>query len=83
MGYKRFNENKHRMEWLYKNTQSHYGHGAYRSESGDRYYRYNDSYKSGHTKYLRRISNKRVRRNKERYNHAGYKRIYDYWWQLF
>ena len=39
------------------------------------------------TKYLRRISNKRIRKMKpeqlETLNYSKYKRVFDYWWELY
>ena len=38
-------------------------------------------------KYLRRISNKRIRKMKpeqlETLNYSKYKRVFDYWWELY
>ena len=38
-------------------------------------------------KYLRRLSNKRIRKMKpeqlETFNYSKYKRVFDYWWELY
>ena len=41
-------------------------------------------YRGHRSKYLKRISNKKIRRyNKEIKSRGGYKRIFDYWWEMY
>lgn len=82
-GYRRSKENRRRLKKLYESTKNSYGAGAWFSDRKQRYIRYAPSNTPGYTKYLRRISNRKVRHRKELLNHGAYKKAFDYWWTLF
>lgn len=83
MGYNRSIDDKRRLIKLYNKTKYSFGSGAYYNEKKKRFVRIYPSNTSGFTKYLRRISNRRVRRSKELLNRCQYRKVYDYWWTLF
>lgn len=82
MGYFRATEQKKRNIKVYYQTKNYYGAGVYYDDQKQRYIRYYPNSKSGLTKLLKRVSNKKVRNAKEIHNHCQYKRLYDYWWNL-
>ena len=83
MSYRRSKERNKRLKRLYEQTKHSYGSGAWYDDRKDRYIRYYPTNRTGYTKYLRRLSNRRVRRMKEfALNGSQYKKIYDYWWSL-
>ena len=54
--------------------------GAYYNEDKHRIIRY---YTGTRSKFLRKVSNKRVRRYNKLYaNYSGYRKIFDYWYIL-
>lgn len=72
-------EEKRRLRKLYEETFSKYGPGAFWSDRKERYLRW---YSNG--KELRTMANRRVRRKKnELYSKGLYRKIFDYWWELF
>lgn len=83
MAYKQAQNRKKHLLKTYRKTRTKYGAGVWFDEDKGLYIRYTPSNISGYTKYLRRLSNKRVRRSKEFYNYSSYKKLYDYWWTLF
>ena len=83
MSYRRKREDERRLKRLYDKTKHHYGAGVYFDKDKNRYIRYYASKRSGNTKYLKRQSNKRVRRSQSSMRHGQYKRLFDYWWELF
>lgn len=48
-----------------------------------RKYRLIRFYQGKRAKYLRRCSNKKVRRTKETYQRGQYRKVFDYWWRLW
>ena len=83
MGYFRSIENKRRLGNLYNETKSQYGNGAYFDEDKQRFIRYYPYGRPGYTKFLKRKTNKRVRKDNNLPRYSGYKRCYEYWWTLF
>lgn len=84
MSYRRSKERNRRLKKLYEETKHSYGSGAWYDEEKGRYIRYYPSSSTGYTKYLRRISNRKIRRMKEMsLKGCQYKKAFDYWWTLF
>ena len=83
MGYFRSIEDKRKLDSLYQETKHQYGSGVYFDEYKQRYIRYYTSGRSGYTKFLKRKTNKKVRKDNNLPRYSGYKRCYDYWWILF
>ena len=83
MGYKRNKQEHRRLKKLYEKTKHSYGAGAWYDDDKERYIRYSPSNTPGYTKYLRLMSNRKVRHSKELLNYGSYKKAYDYWWILF
>ena len=82
MGYRRSQERNRRLKKLYGDTKNSYGAGAYYDTDKGRDIQYSPRRHTGYAKYLRKISNRKVRRNKDHYNNGLYRRLYDYWWEL-
>ena len=80
MSHRRKVKEKHRLKHLYSQTQFSYGAGAYYDEDKKRYIRW---YAPRIGKFYRRISNKKVRREKYLVNGNTYKKYFDYWWELY
>lgn len=83
MAYKQAQKRKKHLMKTYMKTRNSYGAGVWFDEDRNLYIKYSPSNTPGYTKYLRRLSNRKVRRAKEHYNHSSYKKLYDYWWTLF
>ena len=82
MSHKRKTEEKRRLRRLYDETKNSYGAGAYFDERKNRYVRYSVSGRGGRAKYLRMVGNRKVRRAKKTSDHGGYRKVFDYWWEL-
>lgn len=82
MSYRRSCEEKQRIAKLYKKTKHKYGRGVYYDRNKERHVRYYIS-KRGRGKWLRRQSNKKVRKSQRLPIFCAYRRMYDYWWELF
>lgn len=82
MNHKSKREEKHRLKHLYEETSNSVCGGAYYSDKKQRYVRYWSCRTPGYTKYLRRISNRRVRHCKELMQGGQYKKLYAYWWEV-
>ena len=82
MSYHRCKERHRRLKKLYAFTKNYYGCGAYYDAKKHRYVRYSVG-RSGYKKYLKRKSNKKVRKAKCVNDYCDYKKLYDYWWTLF
>ncbi|MCI6366999.1 MAG: hypothetical protein MR911_10970 [Spirochaetia bacterium] len=80
MNYKSKQEEKRRLQKLYNKTKTSFGAGAYFDNKKNRIIRYY-IYPEG-KKFLKRLSRRTVRRNKEKLNGSLYKRLYDYWYEL-
>lgn len=83
MSYRRSKERNRRLKKLYDKTKNYYGCGVWYNDKKGRYIRYYPSNVTGYTKYLRRLSNRKVRKTKDIPNGNAYKRVFDYWWELF
>jgi hypothetical protein len=83
MAYKQAQNRKKHLLKTYKATKNSWGSGVWFDEQTGRYVKYSGSNTPGYTKYLRRMSNRKVRRAKDIGNHSNYKKYYDYWWILF
>ena len=57
--------------------------GVYKEERDGKEY-YKRYYRGKRSKYLKKLSNKKVRRyNGEISGKGGYKKLFDYWWELY
>lgn len=83
MSYHRAKERNRRLKKLYNETKNTYRAGAYYNEDKKRYIKYRPSNTPGHAKYLRKMSNRRVRRNVAIPKGSTYKKLFDYWWELY
>lgn len=83
MAYKQAQNRKKRLLKTYNETKYNYGSGVYYDKSSGRYIKYTASNTPGYAKSLRRLSNKKVRKNLNIGNFANYKKVYDYKWELF
>lgn len=82
MSFQRSQERKRRLKKLYDATKNSCCRGVYYDRKKKRYKRYSvgsESYK----RYLRRCTNKHTRKSDFIGNYGKYRRIYDYWWNLF
>lgn len=89
-------EHRRRLEKLYGNAGDWYpcpvGWSAYapfdwtnpgstRAHADDAYLkRY---YRSRYAKYARVMSNRKVRRTRNVPQHCGYRRVFDFWWEIY
>lgn len=82
MGYHGSRERNRRLKRLYSQSKNTYAaSGAYFDEDKDRIVRY---YRGKHSKVLKQLSSKKCRRIRlMALQHSQYKRIFDYWWELF
>ena len=82
MSYRRSQQENQRIKKLYAQTKHKYGRGVYYDKDKERYVRYYIS-KRGRGKWLRRQSNKKARKSTRLPNFCAYRRLFDYWWELF
>ena len=80
MSYRGSQERNRRLKKLYEQTRHQIGGGAYYSERKKSYVKYSASDSIRITKYLRRQSNRKVRKSNELANGNQYRKHYDYWW---
>ena len=52
-------------------------------EDEEGFVRYRRSYNPGRAKYLRKLSNRIVRKRKDVPSRGGYRKCFDYWWTLW
>ena len=84
MSYKRARERNRRLKKLYDKTKNSYGAGAWYDEEKERYIRY-----FCHDKDLKKTCRRTTRRRlKQQHlganlNRGAYKKVFDYWWELF
>lgn len=57
--------------------------GSYAEENSEDFVRYKRVYNPRRAKFLRRIANKKVRKSKNVPRRGGYKKVYDYVWELW
>lgn len=82
MSHKRKREDNRRLKKLYNETKNGYGAGAQYSEKKNRYIRY-----SCHNAWLkarcRKLTRKRLKNDIDApISKGGYKKFFDYWWEL-
>ena len=82
MGHQRKMEEHRRLRKVYIETRHSYGAGVYFYERKNRYVRYSVGSQRSRGKYLRNVANRKVRRSNNPSNHGGYRKVYDYWWEL-
>lgn len=82
MSYKRVEQRKKRLEKLYNETKHGYAAGVYYDRRKERYIRY---YRGN--KWLKvhcsRITRRKLKDTEAIYNRGQYKKLYDYWWELY
>ena len=83
MAYKQAQSRRKRLLKTYYKTKNNYCRGVWFDEDKSRYIKYSASNTPGYTKFLRRVSNKKVRKAKDIGSRSGYRRLYDYWWILY
>ena len=84
MSYQRKQEDNRRLKKLFDETQNSYGNGAYFDRRKKRIIKCSFSNGSTYPKYLKRQSNKKIRKIKHYLIKRGdYKKLYDYWWMLY
>ncbi len=82
MSYQRCIERNRRLEKLYRRTKNSVDRGAYYDSKKGRLIRFSCSGSSSLANSLRRRANKKARTTSDYANHAGYRRVFDYWWNL-
>ena len=83
MSYYGSKERNRRLKKCYNATKHQCIRGVYFDEEKCRYIRRYSMSKNGATKYFRKISNQKVRRNKENLSYGAYRKVFDYWWTLW
>jgi len=83
MGYHESRERNRRLKKLHDETENQYYVGVYYDEDKKRYIKYSPNKRAGYTKCIRKIANRKVRRSKDLLRHGTYRKLYDYWWELF
>lgn len=80
-GYFRSKERYKRLKHLYEETKHSYGSGVWYDNEKKRFIR---AYRGSRSKYLKQLGNRRVRRIKdEDLSNGQYKKVFDYWWELY
>ena len=82
MSYHRSRETRRRLRKLSRNSPGYSPSGAWYNEEKGRYIRFYARGSHGSTKWLRTVANHKVRRAKNVPQGGGYRRVYDYWWEL-
>ena len=82
MSYKRSRERRRRLKKLCEESYS-FVSGAWYDEKKKTYRKMESSKESARKKYLRKVSNRKVRRSKDVPNGNKYRRFFDYWWELY
>ena len=86
MGYRRSIQEKKKLLQTYSKTK-HKMRGVWYDDESDRYHKisYSKKGKNSYATFLRKHSNRTIRRNKLKEELTGnnYKKFYDYWWELF
>ena len=83
MAYKQAEIRRKKLLKTYKATKHSYGSGVFYDEDRNFYHRCPASNTPGYTKFLKRISNKKVRKCDNLGMHNNYRRNFDYKWELF
>ena len=82
MSHRRSRETRRRLKRLSVNRSRYSASGAWYNEDKGRYIRFYARGSHGSTKWLRTVANRKVRRAKDVPSGGGYRRVYDYWWEL-
>ena len=81
MSHKRKCEEKRRLKKLYEKTKHTYGTGVWFNKDKNRYIKY-----SCHNKWLKTHCRRMVRRRMKNIGMSpkgnGYRKLFDYWWEL-
>lgn len=82
-GHRRNREDDRRYKKIYDNTSRFFPSVYIKDKiNGDQYWK--RVYRGKRSKYLKKISNRKLRRyHGEIGGKCGYKRIFDYWWELY
>lgn len=84
MSYQRSKETSKRYKRLHKKIGHYYMCSIYYSNRKQRLVRvYSAGRKSGTAKWIRNQANRRVRRTKDIGNNSCYRKLYDYWYELY
>lgn len=83
MGYRRSRNERKKLKKLYRKTKNSCRGGAWYNDDKERYIRYSASNTPGYSKYLRKLSNRKLRHSNDVLNYGLYRKIFDYWWVLF
>ena len=70
-----------RLKKLYESTKQSCGAGVYFDNDKKRYIKYQCGGRS-YRKSLRKLSNRKYRRMNDVMKHSGYKKVFDYYWNL-
>lgn len=83
MSYKRCVEDRARIRKLYNDVGHHYTPCVYYDERKGRIIKtYLSSGRKGRARWLKRQSNKKIRKYKGYIRKGAYKKVFDYWWEL-
>ena len=81
MAWKQSRERNRRLKKRCKSPDMPFTRGVFYDEEKGRCIHY---YVGSRSKFLRKVSNKKVRRYNKLYaNYSGYRKIYDYWNEMF
>lgn len=80
MSHNRKARDNYRLKKTYRATRNSCLAGVYYDEWKGRLIQF---YQGSRAKYLRRCGNKKVRRTKMNLRHGMYRKVYDYWWELW
>lgn len=83
MSHRRKSGDLKRLKRTYSATKNGWGAGVYYDEDKKRLIRYSPSKKSSRPRYLRNQANRKVRKTLTALHHGQYRKIYDYWWELW
>ena len=81
MGHRRARQDRKKLRRLYDETKNQYGAGVWYDEQKHRFIRYSTG-SGGRAAFLKKQSNKRVRRKADVGSHNAYRRHFDYRWEL-
>jgi len=81
MSHKRKTEDKHRLKKLYEETKNYYGAGVWFNKDKNRYIRYS-CHSKGLKRYCKKVIRRRIKNIEVSPKGNGYRRIFDYWWEL-
>ncbi len=82
MSYRRSLKDKEKLFKLVKGTGCSYLSPVWHNEEKGRYIKL-DAPRKERKKFLKKLSNRIVRRSKDNLKNSQYKKIYDLWWELY